>query len=87
MKRVSSKGVTIGNVVDIVASPSGRILVGGRHISLNVRIDVYDTGIGITRDEIGRMFEASTRLDPARQDEPGMVYSSRARQSQFWDTA
>jgi two-component system phosphate regulon sensor histidine kinase PhoR len=34
--------------------PGGRILVGCRHISLNVRIDVYDTGIGITRDEIGR---------------------------------
>lgn len=52
--------------------PGGRILVGCRHISLNVRIDVYDTGIGITRDEIGRMFEAFTRLDPARQDGLGM---------------
>jgi two-component system, OmpR family, phosphate regulon sensor histidine kinase PhoR len=48
--------------------PGGRILVGCRHNSLNVRIDVYDTGIGITRDEIGRMFEAFIGLDPARQD-------------------
>jgi two-component system phosphate regulon sensor histidine kinase PhoR len=66
--------------------PGGRILVGCRHISLNVRIDVYDTESVITRDEIGRMFEAFTRLVPARQDGLGMGLSC-ARRSQFWDTA
>jgi two-component system phosphate regulon sensor histidine kinase PhoR len=57
----------VGNAIKYT-EPGGRILVGCRHNSLNVRIDVYDTGIGITRDEIGRMFEAFIGLDPARQD-------------------
>jgi two-component system phosphate regulon sensor histidine kinase PhoR len=52
--------------------PGGRILVGCRHIGANIRIDVYDTGIGITGDQIPRMFEAFTRLDPARHDGLGI---------------
>jgi two-component system, OmpR family, phosphate regulon sensor histidine kinase PhoR len=50
----------------------GRILVGCRHTSVNIRIDVYDTGIGITGDQIHRMFEAFTRVDPARHDGLGV---------------
>jgi signal transduction histidine kinase len=36
------------------------------------RIDVYDTGIGIAIDRMPRMFEAFTRLDPARCDGLGI---------------
>jgi two-component system, OmpR family, phosphate regulon sensor histidine kinase PhoR len=43
--------------------PGGRILLGCRHAYREVRIDVYDTGIGIAREQIPRVFEAFTRID------------------------
>jgi two-component system phosphate regulon sensor histidine kinase PhoR len=52
--------------------PGGSILVGCRHIDQGIRIDVYDTGIGLTADQIPRMFEAFTRLNPARHDGLGI---------------
>jgi hypothetical protein len=52
--------------------PGGRVLVGCRHTDQSIRIDVYDTGIGITGDQMPRMFEAFTRLDPARCDGLGI---------------
>jgi two-component system, OmpR family, phosphate regulon sensor histidine kinase PhoR len=52
--------------------PGGRILVGCRHADQHIRIDVYDTGIGMTGDQMPRMFEAFTRLDPARCDGLGI---------------
>jgi signal transduction histidine kinase len=33
---------------------------------------VYDTGIGITGDQMPRIFEAFTRLDPAQHDGLGI---------------
>jgi hypothetical protein len=45
--------------------PGGRILLGCRHTGQSVRIDVYDTGIGISGDQMPLMFDAFTRLDPA----------------------
>jgi two-component system, OmpR family, phosphate regulon sensor histidine kinase PhoR len=76
---IQSDGLLLGAVLRNLVSnaikytePGGRILVGCRHIGLNVRIDVYDSGIGIARDEIGRIFEAFSRLDPRRQDGLGM---------------
>jgi two-component system, OmpR family, phosphate regulon sensor histidine kinase PhoR len=47
--------------------PGDRILLGCRHAGQSVRIDVYDTGIGIAGDQMPRIFEAFTRLDPARR--------------------
>lgn len=44
----------------------GRILVGCRRSGSNVRIDVYDTGIGIPHEELPKIFEAFTRLDAKR---------------------
>jgi Histidine kinase-, DNA gyrase B-, and HSP90-like ATPase len=41
--------------------PGGRVLVGCRHTDQRIRIDVYDTGIGITGDQMPRMFEAFKR--------------------------
>jgi two-component system, OmpR family, phosphate regulon sensor histidine kinase PhoR len=50
----------------------GRVLLGCRHTCHSVRIDVYDTGIGIAEDQLPRMFHAFTRLGPARRDSLGI---------------
>jgi two-component system, OmpR family, phosphate regulon sensor histidine kinase PhoR len=50
----------------------GRILLGCRRRGPNIRIDVYDTGIGIPDGQIPLIFEAFTRLDTARCDGLGI---------------
>jgi len=52
--------------------PGGRILLGCRHSSSEIRMDVYDTGIGIPGENISRIFEAFTRLDTAQCDGLGI---------------
>lgn len=52
--------------------PGGRILVGCRRSGSEIRIDVYDTGIGIPDEQIPRIFEAFTRLDTAQCDGLGI---------------
>ena len=46
--------------------PGGRILVGCRRSGRDVRIDVYDTGIGIAPERLSRIFDAFERLNSAR---------------------
>jgi two-component system, OmpR family, phosphate regulon sensor histidine kinase PhoR len=46
--------------------PGGRILIGCRGKGPEIRIDVYDTGIGIPEDQLPRIFDAFTRLTPER---------------------
>jgi two-component system phosphate regulon sensor histidine kinase PhoR len=53
-------------------SPGGRILLGCRHVNRSVRIDVYDTGVGVAGDQMPRVFQAFTRLDPTRRDGLGV---------------
>jgi two-component system, OmpR family, phosphate regulon sensor histidine kinase PhoR len=46
--------------------PGGRILIGCRRKGSEIRIDVYDTGIGIPEQQLPRIFESFTRLAPER---------------------
>jgi len=46
--------------------PGGGILIGCRRSDHDVRIDVYDTGIGIAPERLSRIFDAFERLDPTR---------------------
>jgi two-component system, OmpR family, phosphate regulon sensor histidine kinase PhoR len=43
--------------------PGGRILLGCRRFQDSVRIDVLDTGIGISAEQMPKIFEAFARLD------------------------
>jgi two-component system phosphate regulon sensor histidine kinase PhoR len=55
--------------------PGGRILIGCRRKGPEVRIDVYDTGIGIPEHQLPRIFESFTRLAPERSDGLGIGLS------------
>jgi signal transduction histidine kinase len=55
--------------------PGGRVLVGCRRKSQEIRIDVYDTGIGIPEDQLPRIFDAFTRLTPEHSDGLGIGLS------------
>jgi two-component system, OmpR family, phosphate regulon sensor histidine kinase PhoR len=46
--------------------PGGRILLGCRHAGHIVRIDLLDTGIGISSEHMATVFEAFTRVDAAQ---------------------
>jgi two-component system, OmpR family, phosphate regulon sensor histidine kinase PhoR len=59
-------GAALRNLVSnaVKYTQSGdRILLGCRRFGSEIRIDVYDTGVGIADDQIPRIFEAFTRLD------------------------
>jgi two-component system, OmpR family, phosphate regulon sensor histidine kinase PhoR len=55
--------------------PGGRVLIGCRHKGLGIRIDVYDTGIGIPVDQLPRIFESFTRLMPEQANGLGIGLS------------
>jgi len=51
----------------------GRILLGGRRQGDIVRIEVWDTGLGIAEDQLDRIFEEYHQLDnPARERSRGL---------------
>jgi signal transduction histidine kinase len=52
--------------------PGGRILIGCRRAGMGVRIDVYDTGVGISPEHLPRIFEAFERVDSTRPDGLGI---------------
>ncbi|HEX7681253.1 MAG TPA: sensor histidine kinase, partial [Thermoanaerobaculia bacterium] len=55
--------------------PGGDILVGCRRKGSEIRIDVYDTGIGIPEHHLPRIFEPFTRLAPDRGNGLGIGLS------------
>jgi two-component system, OmpR family, phosphate regulon sensor histidine kinase PhoR len=55
--------------------PGGRILIGCRRKGAEIRIDVYDTGIGIPEHQLPRIFESFTRLAPEHSDGLGIGLS------------
>lgn len=61
----------VRNAVTYTAS-GGRILVGCRHSGADVRIDVYDTGIGIAPEHLPRIFEAFQRVGSTQADGLGI---------------
>jgi signal transduction histidine kinase len=61
----------VGNAVKYT-QPGGRILVGCRRSGSDIRIDVYDTGIGIPDEQMPKIFEAFARLDNAQRDGLGI---------------
>jgi two-component system, OmpR family, phosphate regulon sensor histidine kinase PhoR len=55
--------------------PGGCVLVGCRRKGPEIRIDVYDTGIGIPEDRLPRIFDTFTRLTPEYCDGLGIGLS------------
>jgi two-component system phosphate regulon sensor histidine kinase PhoR len=51
---------------------SGRVLLCCRRRGTDMRIDIYDTGIGISADQVSRAFEAFQRLDTNRSSGLGL---------------
>jgi two-component system, OmpR family, phosphate regulon sensor histidine kinase PhoR len=51
---------------------AGHVLLSCRRHGTDIRIDIYDTGIGMSADELPRIFEAFQRLDSNRSDGLGL---------------
>jgi two-component system, OmpR family, phosphate regulon sensor histidine kinase PhoR len=51
---------------------SGRVLLGCRRRGADLRIDIYDTGIGMSEGQLPRIFEAFQRLDSTKPDGLGL---------------
>jgi signal transduction histidine kinase len=52
--------------------PGGRILVGCRRVEDDIRIDVYDTGVGIAPQYLPQIFDAFQRVGSTRADGLGI---------------
>ena len=50
----------------------GKIVVGCRKTKAALRIEVHDTGIGISPDNLSKVFEAFRRIDPAVSEGLGL---------------
>jgi two-component system, OmpR family, phosphate regulon sensor histidine kinase PhoR len=61
----------VSNAIKFTES-GGRVLLGCRHVRDGVRIDVFDTGVGIPAEQIPTIFEAFARLDSAQSDGLGI---------------
>jgi two-component system phosphate regulon sensor histidine kinase PhoR len=61
----------VGNAIKYT-KPGGQVLLGSRRLQNSVRIDVLDTGIGISDEHVPKIFEAFTRLDAAQGDGLGV---------------
>jgi two-component system phosphate regulon sensor histidine kinase PhoR len=50
----------------------GGVLLACRRRGENVRIDIYDTGVGISAHQLPQMFQAFQRLDSTKPDGLGL---------------
>ena len=50
----------------------GRILIGCRRVKDDIRIDVYDTGVGIAPEHLPQIFDAFQRVNSTRADGLGI---------------
>lgn len=62
-------GNLLSNAIKYTES-GGRVLLGCRVRGSNLRIEVWDTGIGIPEDQLDGIFEEYKRLDPTGAREP-----------------
>jgi signal transduction histidine kinase len=46
-------------------TPSGRLLLGVRHLGNAIRVELHDTGLGLTAEEFELACKRGSRLDPA----------------------
>jgi two-component system phosphate regulon sensor histidine kinase PhoR len=76
---IMSDAVVLGTVLRNLVSNAikftesgGRVLLGCRHVRDSIRIDVFDTGVGMPAEQIPKIFEAFARLDPAQSDGLGI---------------
>jgi len=65
----------------------GRILLGCKRFGSNVRIDVYDTGVGIPDGQMPKIFEAFTRLENVQRDGLGIGLFIVSQAIRLWVTA
>lgn len=67
-------GAIVRNLVRnaIKYTDSGHVLLGCRRAGADMRIDIYDTGIGMSPDQLPRIFKAFQRLDSTRPDGLGL---------------
>jgi CheY-like chemotaxis protein len=61
----------VSNAVKYTAS-QGRVLVGARRSAGGLRLEIWDTGIGIPEDQQHIIFDEFTRLEAAQQSAPGL---------------
>jgi CheY-like chemotaxis protein/two-component sensor histidine kinase len=61
----------VSNAVKYTPS-EGRVLVGARRRPEGLRLEVWDTGVGIPQDQHKIIFEEFTRLESAQQTEVGL---------------
>jgi CheY-like chemotaxis protein len=52
--------------------PDGRIVVGARRLRAGLRLEVWDTGVGIPEDQQTIVFQEFTRLESAQQTATGL---------------
>lgn len=65
---------SVRNLVDnaIQYTETGRVLVGARHKAGSVVVEVWDTGVGITKADQTRIFKEFTRIQNSRASGHGM---------------
>jgi two-component system phosphate regulon sensor histidine kinase PhoR len=61
----------VGNAIKYT-EPGGRILLGCRHFPHLARIDVLDTGIGISEGHMSKIFDAFVRVDATQSEGLGI---------------